>query len=177
MRFFTEDFGWIEDNRTPDQEPINQGEYQLKQWFRNKGHEVIDVSDNRLFFEPDIDLLVKHSGIEEPATPIEVKYDRLINKTGNLFVEYRHDSLSQGKQAGWFFKCRAKLLFYMDARNNFFYVFKYKEFKDYICKNAWKCKEVAVNDKNKYGVYGTSFGWLVPLKELEANIKVQKLYI
>lgn len=175
MKMYLNNFGWIEDNRSPEEEPVHQGEFQLKQWFRSKGHEVIDVSDNRQFFEPDIDLLVKHSGVEEPAVAIEVKYDTRINQTGNLFIEYHHDSITKGSQAGWFYKCKAGLFFYMNAQKQEYYVFKYDKLKEYINWNNWKYRKVQVPDIDNYGVYGTSFGWLVPLEELKEKVDYQIL--
>lgn len=78
----------------------------------------------------DIDLIAQKDGKE---TTIEVKWDNVINKSGNLFVETETD-IDIGKK-GWFKFCKADLLFYGDAKRNIFYVIKMSDLRDFIQKH------------------------------------------
>lgn len=173
-------YGKIE-QREPDKEPHNAGEQELKDWFRSQGHYVIDVSDNPQFWDKDIDLLVTHKDTIEEPTTIEVKWDTKIAKTGNLFLEHNQVKIDtwgyeQEKEDGWFRFCKAGLLFYGDAVNKCYYVFKFKELKDYVFKHKNNWREGMAKDYYFWGdLRKVSFGWLVPLEELKKNVGYQVL--
>lgn len=167
--------------REPEQEPHNEGEQQLKDWFRAKGHYVIDVSDNPNFWDKDIDLLVTHKDVIEEPTTIEVKWDSKIARTGNLFIEHHQVKVDtwgyeQEEEDGWFHFCKAGLLFYGDAVQKVYYVFKFKELKQYVYENRKKWRQATAKDYYFWGdLRKVSLGWLVPLEELRENVGYQVL--
>lgn len=177
---YSNKYGRIE-QRQQELEPNNPGEQELKDWFRSQGHYVIDVSDNPQFWDKDIDLLVTHKDIIEEPTTIEVKWDKKIAKTGNLFIERSQVKIDtwgfeQPKEDGWFNFCQAGLLFYGDAINKVYYVFKFQDLKHYILQNSWKWRTAQAKDYYFWGdVRKISFGWLVPLEDLRQNCKFQVL--
>ena len=53
---------------------------------REKGYEVIDVSNNPDYYHKDIDFIIK-SPFSGEVKSFEVKFDTRINQTNNLYLE------------------------------------------------------------------------------------------
>lgn len=73
------------------------GELSAYNYLQGKGYKVIDATQEPEYWAQDIDLIAQKDGKE---ITIEVKWDSIIAKTGNLFVETLTD-IDKGKQ-GWF---------------------------------------------------------------------------
>lgn len=93
----------------------------------SQGWKVKDLTQCEAFFSKDIDFLIIR-GQEQHY--IEVKWDNWIHQTGNMFIETTTD-LDFNKD-GWFKFCRAEFIFYGDARNELFYVYRLDDLKAYI---------------------------------------------
>lgn len=113
-------------------EPHNPGEWELKATLRNHGYSVEDVSDNPNYWYKDIDLIVTNNETGQVSS-IEVKWDRRIAATGNLYIEFANPRSKGGK--GWFEFCEADLLAYGDAVNKVFYIIKVSELKKFVARN------------------------------------------
>ena len=100
----------------------NPGEHELTWFLRNHGYIVDDVSGEPAYWNKDIDLLITSILGEDEVISIEVKWDKYIAATGNLFIELENPRSICG--IGWFNFCEAEYLAYGDARNRIFYFIK-----------------------------------------------------
>lgn len=125
------------------------GERIVYLFLKTKG-ETIDVSD----FNFEYDLLYKSDGEEHR---IEVKYDSLINRTGNLFIEFISNVIHP--KAGWFSTTKADIIFYGDSVTNDFYAFHMDRLREYI-NNENRLNIKTVYEKNSKKL---SVGAVVPL--------------
>lgn len=103
-----------------------------------RGHTIKDVRDILEFRKRDIDFIIDEY-------ECEVKTDRRIAKTNNLFIETESVSYKTNKiSKGWFDYCEAEYLFYLDWENKILYIYKFDDIKEYIRDN-WvpirECKD------------------------------------
>lgn len=138
--------------------PRRAGEYELKRYLRDKGHKVLDVTDNPSYWKKDIDFIV--DGVET----VEVKWDNRLADTGNLFIETYSD-IHQRKE-GWYKFCEAEMLYYGDAQNKVFFIFNFEELKAHIEAHKVEYKTATAADYDKDGIKKWSEGYLVPMDTL-----------
>lgn len=137
------------------------GEYELKLFLREKGIKVKDVSEESSYQAKDIDLLCW-----PPSTPpysVEVKWDSRIADTQNLFWE-----IESYNKDGWGRYCEADYLFYGDAQNSIFYIFRVDLLRKYIEQNKDNFRRQRAFDFSKKDgtLRGESVGLIVPLSEV-----------
>ena len=106
-----------------------QGERLFKQIMQNRNYKVVDVSANPQYWDKDIDFIVTSATSGDTKT-FEVKWDSVINKTNNLYLETSCVNSKGGK--GWFQFCQADFLAYGDAVNRKFYIIPLLELKEKI---------------------------------------------
>lgn len=99
------------------------GEAKIRDLMAARGHEVIDLADNPIYWEKDIDMSVA-------GHPIEVKTDNVMYKTGNLFIEEGTYFTTGEYHAGWVKYTEAEYLFYLDNINEILYIYKMDEVKE-----------------------------------------------
>lgn len=133
-------------------EPMNMGEDEVKTFLRAAGYKVQDVSNNPAYFKKDIDLLATNPETGKTVS-IEVKWDRRMAQTRNFFIEIANIRSHEGK--GWFNFSEADFIYYIDAVNNYLYIFKFKELEDYINKNGGRLEIQSTLDG--------SYGYLLPI--------------
>ena len=133
-------------------EPMNMGESEVKDLLRAAGYKVQDVSNNPAYFKRDIDLLATNPSTGATVS-IEVKWDRRIAKTKNFFIEIANIRSNEGK--GWFNFCEADFIYYIDAVNNYLYIFKFKDLEKYINEYAARLEVQSTLDG--------SYGYLLPV--------------
>lgn len=105
-----------------------QGERILQQRLEDKGNWCIDISsDDRLNLKQDVDFILWNK--KDELYNIEVKWDRNMAITGNLFLEYWDDYDNHSR--GWFKNSIADLLFYGNALNGKFYCFRMEDIREY----------------------------------------------
>ena len=137
------------------------GEYELKRYLREQENKVIeDVTDIPSYWSKDIDLINYSDNIS-----IEVKWDAVMKSSQNLFIELCSD-VESNKQ-GWFNFCLADLLYYGDAVQKIFYIFKFEELKAHIEAHKDEYKIGRAADYNKQGIKKWSSGYLVPISTLQ----------
>lgn len=142
------EFNFFE-NRTP-------GEYDLIWSLREHGYKVIDVSKDPAYWDKDIDLIATNI-FTNNTTSLEVKWDKRIAATGNLFIELENPRSKGGN--GWFKFCEADMLAYGDACNRIFYFIKVSNLKKYIEENKLELDCRTTGDG--------SYGYLIPLALVE----------
>lgn len=96
-----------------------QGEKLFKNLMEQLGHKVEDVSGNPQYWDKDIDFVITSATSGNTRT-FEVKWDSMISKTGNLYLELESINSKGGK--GWFNFCEADYIAYGDASANVFYI-------------------------------------------------------
>lgn len=138
------------------------GEYELKQYLRANGVKVRDVSNDGYYQSKDIDLLCTPPSTSVGPYSVEVKWDKRISETQNLFWEFKNR-----EKDGWGKYCEADFLFYGDAFGLIFYIFPTEKLRKYVEANTHKFKVQRAFDFYKDGcVRGESLGYLVPLSEV-----------
>lgn len=135
----------------------NEGEYQVKWLLREHGYIVKDVSEDPAYWEQDIDLIATSVFTQETVT-IEVKWDKHLSQTGNLFIELENPRSRSG--IGWFEFCLADYLAYGDAVNGIFYFMKLSDLKNYI----YESKE----DLRQRSSWDGSVGYVIPVSDVAA---------
>ena len=140
-------------------EPVNAGEYELKEYLRARDYKVIDVSNNPHYWKKDIDLFAMNP--EGIITSIEVKWDSVINKTGNIFIELQTDLNNQKK--GWYQICEAEYLYYGDSVNKQFYKIEMAQLRAYINENKDSLEVRRAVERNGSKI---SEGYIIPIEAL-----------
>lgn len=109
--------------------------------YLKQSHNIKDVRLNKYYQDKDIDFIVD-------GVSLEIKTDKNISKTGNIYLETRND--------GWFNKCRAEYLGIYSPQLKTVFIFKYDMLKSLIPFG----KEISHFD---YDTYLETTATLVPL--------------
>lgn len=121
-----------------------QGEKMVKERLEQQGCFVIDISnDTRFNLKQDCDFVVWAKKVENYICHVEVKTDRRINQTRNMFIETYSDF--ENGEKGWFYTSITDWLFYGDATKEIFYCFILSSLKEYI-NNSVNVREASVYD-------------------------------
>ena len=122
---------------------------------------LIDVSKDKWFQQFDIDFLqVTNNGINK----IEVKTDRLADKTGNMIYELWSDKRTYTK--GCFEKTEADYIFYYLINTNILYIFNTLELRDWVSTHKNNLNMIDMGDYAK--------GYLIKLNDLkDISVKVK----
>ena len=148
---------------------MNQGEMAAHDYLVSQGWKVKDLTQCEAFFSKDIDFLIIR-GQEQHY--IEVKWDNWIHQTGNMFIETTTD-LDFNKD-GWFKFCRAEFIFYGDARQKLFYVYRLDDLKAYIQEVYDSLQARKAADYNSRGqLRKVSQGLLVSIDDFRQKYPVQ----
>jgi Holliday junction resolvase-like predicted endonuclease len=136
------------------------GEEIVADILQNKGYTVRDVSNDKDWFESDIDLLVYQN--DKLVHTIEVKTDEKALATGNVFIETKSN---QG--LGWIWKTEADYI-YIVIPNQKIYVLFRDEFVAWFRNIMHECKlrSAKTTDKNGNLLYYT-WGRLIPMTVIE----------
>ena len=133
-----------------------QGEWEYQYTLKHYNYEVINVSNEPDYWDKDIDCISVNPITKNVATH-EIKWDKRIAETGNLYIEIKNPRSRNGQ--GWFYFCEADLLAYGDAYNKVFYVIDMKQLKEYIEKNKDNLHIVSTFDGSE--------GYALPLENIK----------
>lgn len=140
--------GWKEDKAVGD-----QGEAYVYKLALSRNHTIEDLTDNSYYWSKDIDF--KIDGVF-----VEVKTDKVLNRTGNIWledeIEYL-DNYTVGK--GWWRKTEAQLIFYLDGINNDLYIYQKSDIEEYL-------KNHKVNKTYAVDAYQCRSGYCIPAKAI-----------
>lgn len=139
-----------------EQESKTPGELEYRRTLRSYGYLVEDVSKNPDYWYKDIDCISTNPVTGNVATH-EIKWDRMMSHTGNLYIE-THNPRSRAGQ-GWFNFCEADLLAYGDANNKIFYVMRVPDLKRYVREHESSLRVVRTFDGSE--------GYALPLDDIK----------
>lgn len=157
-------------------EPLNDGEQEVKDYLRANGYTVADVSDLPEFWKIDVDLLAYKESLEDEVK-IEVKNDKVISRTGNLFIELFTD-VAKGR-AGWFKITQADYIYYRDRENQTVYILPFEQLNQFVSDNEKNLKVVCAPDYRRDGqISKYSSGYVIPIRDyLNVYPETQILHI
>ena len=139
-----------------------EGELQAQEFYAMKGCTIKDVSDDEEYQKQDIDFIASH---RNRSAAIEVKNDRVISRTGNLFLEINTDK-GDTNARGWFKYSNADILFYIDSKNAIGIEMKMKELREYVDEHQGWLQTRTLTDF--FGEFNkTREGICLPLRYIE----------
>lgn len=147
------------------------GEIKAYNYLVSNGYTVKDVTNNPDYWYKDIDFVVQKNDVQ---ICLEIKWDYRIAETKNMFIEEitNLDNFTRG----WYKFCDADYIYYGDALNNIFYVFRFADLKHYIDTTMLQQRKSA--DYNRYGeVRKVSQGYLVPIEDFKSKYQVQEIKV
>ena len=124
-------------------------------WKHKSTLKIVDVSKDKWFQQFDIDFL--QIDTEYNINKIEVKTDRLADKTGNMVYEYWSDRRTYS--AGCFEKTQADYIFYYLINTKVLYIFKTQELQEWVHKHKDKLWQTCMGD--------FAIGYVIPLNDLK----------
>ena len=136
-----------------DCEKYNPGEAMVKQYLKDTGRTVIDVSKTDDYWSQGIDLIAIRG---QRTEKIEVKYCFNIHRYHSFFIELL--SNEEKNQPGWIDYTKSDFIFYVDAISNECYIFYPQDIRDYLATHEYSTREC---HKDKYK---TSIGAIVPVE-------------
>ena len=123
---------------------------------------LIDVSRDEWFQCFDIDFL--QVDIENNINKIEVKTDRLADKTGNMVYEFISDRRTNS--IGCFEKTQADYIFHYLINTNIIYIFNTQELQKWVHEHKNNLWQTYMGD---YAI-----GYIIPLNDLkDISVKVR----
>ena len=116
---------------------------------------IIDVTKDEWFQQFDIDFIWQDT--EYNTFKIEVKTDRLADKTGNMIYEIWSDKRFYTK--GCFEKTEADYIFYYLINTRTLYIFKTLELRQWVSEHANNLRQSNMGDN--------AFGYIIRLNDLK----------
>ena len=139
------------------------GEYIIYNYLSNHSSTInlIDVSKDKWFQQFDIDFIqVTNDGINK----IEVKTDRIADRTGNMVYEIYSDK--RFYTLGCFEKTEADYIFYYLINTNILYIFDTQELREWVLEHQHNLKLVDMGD--------FALGYIIRLNDLkDISIKIK----
>lgn len=136
-----------------DCEKYNPGEAMVKQYLKDTGRSVIDVSKSDDYWSQGIDLIaIKGQRTEK----IEVKYCFNIHRYHSFFIELIANK--EKHEPGWIDYTKSDFIFYVDAIGNDCHIIHPQEIRDYLATHDYEIKECHKD------IYKTSVGAIVPVE-------------
>jgi len=129
-------------------------------WKHKSTLKIVDVSKDKWFQQFDIDFIqvTTDFGINK----IEVKTDRMADKTGNMVYEVYSDRRNYAK--GCFEKTESDYIFYYLINTNILYIFDTQKLREWVLEHQHNLKLVDMGDY--------ALGYIIPLNDLkEISIK------
>ena len=124
---------------------------------------LINVSNDSWFQQFDIDFIQVDG--DGDVNKIEVKTDRLADKTGNMVYEVWSDKRFYSK--GCFEKTEADYIFYYLINTNILYIFDTQELREWVLEHQHNLKLVDMGDY--------ALGYIIPFNDLKDIYIKEKL--
>lgn len=124
-----------------------EGENRVIEYLESRGCTVIDLRSIPEYQDRDIDIAIH--------TPdglwrnVEIKTDTVMHRTGNIMVELSM-ARKTGEYPGWFYKCQADILCYVDEHSGNLYFLPWQKIHDYVAELKEKDPSCICNFKNPY---------------------------
>lgn len=139
------------------------GEYIIYNYLSNHSSTInlIDVSKDKWFQQFDIDFI---QVTKDEINKIEVKTDRIADRTGNMVYEIYSDK--RFYTLGCFEKTEADYIFYYLINTNILYIFNTQELREWVLEHQHNLKLVDMGD--------FALGYIIKLKDLkDISIKIK----
>ena len=136
-----------------DCEKYNPGEAMVKQYLKDTGRTVIDVSKTNDYWSQGIDLIALKG---QRTEKIEVKYCFNINRFHSFFIELIANQ--EKKKPGGIDYTKSDFIFYVDAISNDCYIIHPNEIRDYLATHDYETRGC---HKDKYK---STLGAIVPVE-------------
>jgi|WetSurMetagenome_2_1015567.scaffolds.fasta_scaffold190204_2 hypothetical protein len=124
---------------------------------------IIDLSEDETFRKPDIDGIIIDSKFI-PHT-IEIKSDKRIDETSNIWWETHRMYNISGYYEGWATRSKSEYLFIYCSKTNNLYIFKFEILRNRI--NELKKNIKFISKSVQTNSECITFGELIPLKMVE----------
>lgn len=144
-----------------------EGENLVISHLQSKGFLVEDLRQDPKYQAQDIDMsLTTPSG---KRYTVEIKTDTIMHKTRNIMVEISM-SRKTGIYQGWYYKCKADLLCYVDAHAGILYFLPWQKLNTYVTHLMEADKSCICDFTNPYDDCCVGKGVLLSVKKhLELN--------
>jgi hypothetical protein len=139
------------------------GEYIIYNYLSNHSSTInlIDVSKDKWFQQFDIDFI---QVTKDEINKIEVKTDRIADRTGNMVYEIYSDK--RFYTLGCFEKTEADYIFYYLINTNILYIFDTQELREWVLEHQHNLKLVDMGD--------FALGYIIKLNDLkDISIKIK----
>ena len=139
------------------------GEHNIYNYLLNHSSTVnlVDVSKNKWFQQFDIDFI---QVTKDEINKIEVKTDRIADRTGNMVYEVYSDK--RFYTLGCFEKTEADYIFYYLINTNILYIFDTQELREWVLEHQHNLKLVDMGD--------FALGYIIKLNDLkDISIKIK----
>lgn len=144
------------------------GESAIQPFLNSRCYYVIDVTNQKEFYEPDIDYICIDDNLEREL--IELKTDTYTARNGNMFLETWSNKGS--KKKGWYYECQADTLLYY-AIPTTIYEFNLEELREEIGETPEDyCESAEVKTVWNYSY--KSEGIIIPIEELPEELYKKK---
>lgn len=130
---------------------------------KSLGVDVIDVSKDPKYQKYDIDMVLS---INNKKLTMEIKADKRISKTRNIFVEDVMER-KNGDKDGWLHYCRCDILCYVDDYNDIAYLVNWVKLRKFVLNEDESKKYYRRFYDKVDNCYAG--GYLIPLKFLREN--------
>ena len=122
----------------------DKGEELIIEFMQNRGHEVIDLSNDKRYSEPDIDFQIA-------GKFVELKTDYKMSRTNNLFLETKIEYYNGTSAEGYFAKSKAEYLFYLDINNKELYIYNFEDLRKLVQSGNYQTRTAKDGYKTIYG--------------------------
>lgn len=122
-------------------------------------YKLIDVRQQANWQEKDVDYLL---ALAADVISLEVKTDRRMGETGNIYVELV-SNVGTGRK-GWFYYCQAEQIAFYDTENEELHIVSYSDLQQTM-KTAY-AREITITAYEGNGYTKQRKGALLPIREL-----------
>ena len=149
------------------------GEKYCQMCLETRGFTVIDRTQDPEFWIKDIDFTASKDG---RSFNIEAKWDYKLPYYGTMFLELM-TNVEQNK-LGWARYTAADYIWYGDAKNLIFYIFRTEDMRKYLEDHKTEYYLRTAKDFDYYGnIRKTSLGAIVPIGSFKKAVRVQEMDI
>ena len=147
-----------------------QGEREIKEYYKNKGVNVVDVSNKKEFQQQDIDFFFN-------GQSVEVKTANYLNTHNNIILEIVSNDNENDYKMGWLYTCTADVMIFYNPKTKIMYQFFTNDLLEYYNKN----KDIIYHEKyyskefEKAEYIKCSLLAYIPVDELLTNIKKYRI--
>lgn len=105
-----------------------KGETEIKEYYKNKGVNVVDVSENKEYQNKDIDFFFN-------GQSVEVKTANYLNNHNNIILEIVSNDNEKDYKTGWLYSCLADVIIFYNPQTKVMYQFFMDDLKEYYMQN------------------------------------------